>query len=172
MEKSIQTIALTQDDITKLKEKKIGNGCLFAVGIFFLAAGFLVYFILGLDLIILLIVAAVLLLLAAFIYFMKKKDTLIDKDIREGRKKILIAPIQNKHIKTSDVTSGRRKGEIDSKYSMTVNGKKYEMAEKDYLTIKEGEFLEIHEAPHSGIVVEGKWLKADGTSVELNFEDI
>lgn len=172
MEKSIQTVELTQADMEKLKKQKAGNGCLAVVSIFFLAAGFLVYFLSGLNPIVLLIVAAALLLLAAFIYFMKKKDSLIDKDLREGRKKIIIAPIENKDIKTSDVTSGRRKGEIDSKYSMTINGKKYEMAESDYLTIKKGEFLEIHEAPNSGVVISGNWLKQDGTAVELDLESI
>jgi len=171
MEKSIQTVELTQEDITKLKGSKAGNGCLFVL-IFFLVASVVVYILNIYSITILLPVIVVLLLLIAVAYYVKKKDSLIDKDLQEGQKKIIIAPIQNKNIKTSDVTTGRRKGEIDSKYSMTINGKKYEMSEGDYLTIKNGEFLEIHEAPHSGVVIKGSWLKEDGTSVELNFDEL
>ena len=93
--------------------------------------------------------------------FAKKQNTLIDQDILGGRKNIIIAPIQSKRIDSSEITHGREKGGISSKYYMTIKGREYDMTERQYLMIKVGEFMEIHEAPLSKTILKQRWLKED-----------
>ncbi|MGI8543199.1 MAG: hypothetical protein ACR2MD_06920, partial [Aridibacter sp.] len=96
----------------------------------------------------------------------------VTKDIAGGQKKIIIAPITNKRIKTSDITRGRNKGGINSEYFMTIAGRDYPMTEHKYLTIPVGEFMEIHLAPATKTVLRERWLKKDGTIEEDNEGEI
>ena len=79
-----------------------------------------------------------------------------------------MAPIESKRIESSEIKSGRRQGEIDSRYYMTIRGVEYDMNESEYLEIRQGEFIEIHVAPLSKTVLQQKWLRGDGTSQIIN----
>ena len=78
------------------------------------------------------------------------------------RKTIIVAPIQSKRVESSEITKGRDKGGVALKYFMTIRGTEYDMTEHRYLTIKEGEFMELHQAPNSKIIVRQRWLKENG----------
>ncbi|MDQ3798838.1 MAG: hypothetical protein M3384_05265 [Acidobacteriota bacterium] len=174
MTKSETLAELTADDITKLKGEKMGNGCLwvvavpaFLISLFFLFVSRWSYDYLTESILKLVAAAGIPLLLLIPLYkFIKKKDTEIDADIAGGQKKVIIAPITNKRIESSDITSGKEKGGISSKYFMTIAEKEYPMAERKYLMIPVGEFMEIHQAPNSGIILKERWLKQDGAVEE------
>lgn len=173
MTKSEEMVELTADDITKIKAEKMGYGCLWvvAVPVFLVFLFFLITFnwnyIFSTDSLLIIAVMVILFLILFALYkFIKKKDTEIDKDIIAGKKKIIIAPITNKRIESSDITRGRNKGGISSEYFMTIADIEYPMAERKYLMIPVGEFMEIHQAPTSKIIIKERWLKQDGTIKE------
>lgn len=103
-----------------------------------------------------------------YFMFRKKTNGLIDQDILAGRKNVITGPIESKRIDSSEITRGRRQGEISSKYYMTIRGIEYDMNESEYLDIRQGEFIELHIAPVSKTVLQQKWLKGDGTSEIIN----
>ena len=157
--------ALTADDIAKIKAEKMGNGCLWVVAVpafliflFFLFASRWSYDDLTKSVLTLVAAAGIPLLLLIPLYkFIKKKDAQIDKDIVGGRKKIIIASITNKRIDSSEITRGRNKGGISSNYFMTIGDIEYPMTERKYLLIPVGEFMEIHQAPASKIIIKEKF---------------
>lgn len=173
MEKSIQTALLTREEIQALEDEQLGAasyGVLIAV---FFGALVLLFFFFGAGIVTFSIGGLTAAAVAAFVFYQNGQNNLLKKDIIEGRKNVITAPIEKKDVKTSEITSGARQGEIESQYFMFVNGKKYKMHERDYLTIRKGEFVEIHEAPHSGIVLAGRWLRQTGEApVELDFEEV
>ncbi|CAN5819398.1 hypothetical protein BH20ACI4_BH20ACI4_17730 [soil metagenome] len=174
MTKSETSVALTADDINTLREKKIGNGCLWVVAV--PAALIFLFFVfmtnwsssyLNDSLLLLAAIAGISLVILYVVYkFTRKNDGEIAEDIRSGRKRVITAPITDKRIESSEITRGREKGGISSKYFMTVDGVEYPMTEHKYLTIRVGEFMEIHQAPVSKIIIREKWLKQDGTVEE------
>lgn len=161
---SEQQAMLSPEEVAKLQMNKAPIGCLIiliialviggaAVGIFFNSS--------------LVLVAAYVIISAAifigYFLFRKKTNSLIDQDISAARKNVIIAPIESKRIDASEITSGRRQGQIRSKYYMIVKGTEYEMNESAYLNIRQGEFIETHIAPKSQTILQQKWLQADGT---------
>lgn len=167
--------ALTAEDILKLKNEKMGNGCLWVTVV--PAVLLLMFVIYGASwsppqqatesaVIIAAAVIIPLLLIVPLYLFIRKKDSEIDADIIGGRKKVVVAPITGKRIESSEITRGREKGGISSECFMTVAGAEYPMLERKYLTIPVGEFMEMHLAPASKIVVRERWLKQDGTVEE------
>ena len=174
MTKSEELVELTADDIAKIKAEKMGNGCLWVAGVpAALISLFCLYsinwssdYFMQSIWIPAAVVIISFLLLTAIYKFVKNNDAKIDKDLTDGRKKVIIAPITNKRIKSSEITRGREKGGISSKYFMTIAGRDYPMTEHKYLTIPVGEFMEMHLAPTSKTVLQEKWLKKDGTVEE------
>ncbi len=53
---------------------------------------------------------------------------------------------------------------------MIIKGTEYEMNESAYLDILQGEFIETHIAPLSQIILQQKWLQADGTIQVITVE--
>lgn len=159
-----QIAELSPEDIAKLREERAGK--VIYGGLIFLTAALLIFAFLLANYLNSLIFMAIFILLAlsvsGFLFnFAKKMNTLIDQDILGGRKNIIIAPIQSKRIDSSEITHGREKGGISSKYYMTIKGREYDMTERRYLMIKVGEFMEIHEAPLSKTILKQRWLKED-----------
>lgn len=159
---------LTTDDIAKLKKENISWGCfwILAVPVFLIALWWVFIFtreyVSRFDNMLFgaLTIVGALILLAVY-KFIKGKSAKIDKDIAGRQKKIIVAPITNKRIKSSDITRGREKGGVSMKYFMTVAGRDYPMTEHKYLTIPVGEFMEIHLAPVSKTVLRERWLKQE-----------
>ncbi len=175
METSEKLAELTAEDIAKIKNESMGFGCLTAAAVPALLIVLAFSFVTGLDfgsvqavLLFGIVVGIPILLLILLYKFIKKKKKQVEKDLAGGQKKIIIAPITNKRIKSSDITSGRNKGGIESEYFMTIAGRDYPMTEHKYLKIPVGEFMEIHLAPASKIVLRERWLKKDGTFEEEN----
>ena len=160
---------LSAEDVAKLQTEKAPVGCLIILIVLLLMGGGAVGVFLNSSL----IWVAVYGLVAAAIFvgyfiFRKKTNGLIDQDIWAGRKDVIMAPIESKRIESSEIKSGRRQGEIDSRYYMTIRGVEYDMNESEYLEIRQGEFIEIHVAPLSKTVLQQKWLRGDGTSQIIN----
>lgn len=160
---------LSPEDVSKLQTEKAPVGCLIVLVIALLIVGAVVGVFLNSSPIWLagyaLVAAA---MFVGYFIFRKKTNGLIDQDIWAGRKDVIIAPIESKRIESSEVMRGRRQGQIDSKYFMTVGGIEYDMNESEYLEIRKGEFVEIHVAPLSKTVLQQKWLRAEGTSEIIN----
>jgi hypothetical protein len=174
MTKSEKLAPLTADDIVKIEAEKMGNGCLWVLTV---PASLIFLFFLGTSnwssvyltesaFILAATVFIPLLILIPLYKFIKKKDQQIARDIAGGQKKIIIAPITNKRIDSSEITRGRNKGGISSNYFMTVDDIEYPMTERKYLLIPVGEFMEIHQAPISKIILRERWLKQDGNVEE------
>lgn len=165
---SEQIAELTTDDIAKLKDEKLSYGCvIFLIAVLLIGGLFLAYIV---NLPIkgangLIIMGVYILLSIAIFWFsfttIKRKNELIDQDILGMKKKIIVAPIQSKRIESSEITTGRDKGGVELKYFMTIRGEEYDMTERRYLMIKVGEFMELHQAPNSKIIVRQIWLKED-----------
>lgn len=179
MTKSETSALLTAEDIAKITNERTGYGCLWITAIpGVLTVTFFLFFVdwsydpTSSALTVFATIGISLLILIPMYKFFKKRDGKIDKDVIGGQKKIIIAPIVNKRIKSSDITSGRNKGGIESKYFMTIAGRDYLMTEHTYLTIPVGEFMGIHLAPHSKTVLREKWLKKDGNVEEEIEEEI
>ena len=176
-----ETLApLTSDDIAKIKAEKMGNGCLWVVAVpallvflFFVIRFVWIYDYLTMSSVLTpaVILGISLLILFPLYNFIKKKDAQIARDIAAGQKKVIVAPITDKRIDSSEITSGRDKGGITSNYFMTVAGIEYPMSERKYLLIPVGEFMEIHQAPVSKIVLKEIWLKKDGTVEEDKIQE-
>lgn len=169
MTESEQSAMLLPEDLAKLQTNKAPFGCLVILIIFLLAGAVPVIIFLNFSLVWLagytLISAAI---FVGYFIFRKKTNGLIDQDIWTGQKSVIIAPIESKRIESSEVTSGRRQGQIDSKYYMTIRGIEYDMNESEYLEIRQGEFIEMQIAPMSKTILSQKWLRADGTSQIIN----
>jgi len=156
---------LSPDDVAKLQTNKAPVGCLIILIAALLLGGVMVGLFLDSSLVWLAGYALIsIAIFVGYFIFRKKTNGLIDQDIWAGRKNMIIAPIESKRIDSSEILSGRRKGEISSNYYMTIRSAEYEMNESDYLEIRQGEFIEIHIAPMSKTVLHQKWLRADGTS--------
>lgn len=169
MTESEQSAMLSPEDVAKLQTEKAPFGCM----IILIAALLIVVAMLAIfwNSSPVWLAAYVLVSSAVFVfYFIYRKRTngLIDQDIWTGRKNVIIAPIESKRIESSEITSGRRQGEISSKYYMTIRGTEYDMNESEYLKIRQGEFIEINVAPLSKTIIRQKWLRADGTSEIIN----
>lgn len=160
---------LGPEDVAKLQTEKVTLGCtiLLIFPLLIIGVGLAVFVNLWLPA--MAVYTLIALAIVAFYFFYRKKTNAeIDQDIITGRKNIIIAPIQDKRIASSEVKSGYRRGEIKSKYYMTIRGVEYPMNESDYLNIRVGEFLETHVAPLSKTVFLQKWLKEDGTSLTIS----
>ncbi|CAN5852304.1 hypothetical protein BH20ACI4_BH20ACI4_15710 [soil metagenome] len=178
MERNEKLAELTAEDITKIKHESMGFGCLTAVAVPALLILLAFSFVTGWNfspmqtvLVLAIFVGIPVLLLILLYKYIKKKKKQVEKDIAGGQKKIIIAPITNKRIKSSDITGGRNKGGIKSEYFMTIAGRDYPMTEHKYLKIPVGEFMEIHLAPATKTVLRERWLKKDGTFEEENEDD-
>lgn len=162
---------LSPEDVAKLQTEKAPIGCLIILIVLLLIGGAAVGMFLNSSLIWVagygLIAAAI---FVGYFIFRKKTNGQIDEDIWKGRKNVIIAPIESKRIESSEVMRGRRQGQIDSKYYMTIRGVEYDMNESEYLEIRQGEFVEIHLAPLSKTVLQQKWLRTDGTVQIINEE--
>ena len=180
MTQSETLIALTKDDVTKIKAQKMGNGCLWVVAVpalliflfFLFATNWNSDYLSESVWIFAAAIGISLLILIPLYKFLKKNDADIDKDIAGGRKKVIVAPITSKRIDSSEITRGREKGGITSNYFMTIAGIEYPMTERKYLLIPVGEFMELHQAPISKILLKEKWLKQDGTIEEDKDENL
>lgn len=182
MRQSENPAELTTDDIAKLNGERMGNGCLWVVAVpaLLVFLFFLYRFIffskwsydyVTSNVLTLAVIGGIPLLLLIPLYkFIKKKDGQINRDIAGRQKKIIISPITSKRIESSDITRGRQKGGIASEYFMTVSGIEYPMTEHKYLLIPVGEYMEIHEAPNSKIILKERWLKQDEIIEEVNNE--
>ena len=166
---SEQAAMLEPKDVAKLQTDKAPIGCLVILVVALMIGGAGVG--MFLDSSLLWVAGYAVIAAAIFVgYFIYRKKTngLIDQDIWKGRKNVIIAPIESKRIESSEVTSGRRQGQIDSKYHMTIRGVEYAMNESAYLEIRQGEFVEIQIAPLSKTILSQKWLRVDGTSQIIN----
>lgn len=164
MTESDQTAFLTPDDISALRSEKLGFGCLIILIVFLFIGGVILFLRFPLFLLSLLYVILSILLIGVYLLLKWSNNSDIEKDITGGKKRVIIAPIENKRIVSSEIRRGSRRGEITSKYYIKVKGREYPMSESAYLTIKAEEFVEIQEGPVSKQVIIQKWLKKDGTS--------
>jgi len=170
-----ETIAeLTAEDIAKLNEERITRGCLWVVAV--PAALIFLFFLFTLRWsyapwqsaqVLSITIIIPLLILVPLYLFIRNRDRQIDQDIIGGQKKIIIGPITDKRIESSEITSGRNKGGVSMKYFMTVAGVEYPMTEHKYSTIPIDDFMEIHVAPVSKTVLRERWLKQDGLVEEV-----
>ncbi len=164
-----ETIAeLTADEIAKLKEEKMSRGCFWVLTIPLLMAYLWCLLVFrwtlfgAAEVVFIAVMLGIPTLIVFAVYkFVKNKNLLIDNDIIGGKKKIIVAPITDKRVESSDITRGRDKGGISLEYFMTVAGLEYSMTEHKYLKIPVGEWMEIHLTPHSKTVVRERWLKQD-----------
>lgn len=178
MTKSENIAELTADDIIKLKKERISRGCFWILAIPLLLAYLWCLFmfrwkLFGMSEVIFIAVMLGIPTLIVFAVhkFVKNKNLLIENDIIGGKKKIIVAPITEKRIESSDITRGRDKGGISMEYFMKVADGEYPMTEHKYLKIPVGEWMEIHLTPHSKTVVRERWLKQEGKKeAEINYQ--
>ncbi|MBK7932074.1 MAG: hypothetical protein KA956_10675 [Pyrinomonadaceae bacterium] len=169
MTESEQQAMLTVEDVAALRAEKQPVGCLVTlIPVLLIAIVLLAFFVNPSPVWIAGYVVISLAVFALYFSFHMKTNRIIDQDIAVGRKNVIIAPIQDKRIESTESKSGRTRGEISSKYYMTIRGVEYSMSEPEYLQIRQGEFMEIHVAPLSKVVIAQKWLKADGSSVVIS----
>lgn len=79
-------------------------------------------------------------------------------DIREGQKKVIIAPMESQRERATERRFRKmgllgiffRNYEIEYKYFVKVKSKEYPVSMEAYYELKPGSFVEIHEGPHSG----------------------
>lgn len=160
---------LSPEDVAKLQTEKQPFGCLIILIAALLGVGGLLAMFLSSAPI--WIAAYVLAATAVFILYFnyrRRTNSLIDQDVWQGRKTIIVAPIESKRSESTEIKSGRRRGEMSLRYFMTVKGVEYKMNEPEYLEIRQGEFIELHIAPLSKAVISQRWLREDGTSVVIN----
>lgn len=170
--KPIETFALmTAEDIAKINSERISRGCLWIIAVPLALVFLFVLINVNAPLLLAAVGGVSLALVFAVHRFIKGKDTKINKDIADGQKKVIVAPITKKKIKSSEIRSGRNKGGVSMEYFMTVAGRDYPMTEHKYTKIPVGEMMEIHLAPASKVVLQEKWLKKDG-NVEEEKEEI
>ena len=175
MEAIDELIPLLEDDVKILQAKKNSNfyGC----GVFMIIISFglllLGYFNFGgsyLWLSIIVIVSVLFLIASLLAFWMGPiEDKKVALDIKEGKKRRIIAPIESKDIQAVQ-TKRRRTGlsvetrvalqAIDSysgpnlKYSMTVHGFNFALSEEQYLSsFRKGDFVEFYVAPNSNIIL-------------------
>lgn len=166
MTESLEIAELAPEDVTKLQEELGGKttyGCLIFITAILLILGFFLGNLLNSLMLMAIFLVVALAISGGIFYFLRQKNAQISEDIWRGRKNVIIAPIQSKRVDSSEITHGRNRGSISSKYFMTLRGKEYDMTERRYLTIKVGEFMELHVAPLSGTILKQRWLKEDGT---------
>lgn len=165
-----ELVPLTDADIKTLQEK-IGTpniGCAIFLLVVFLAmivgAFFLLFqiFLLG---IVLGAVALFVLLMAigAFTGGSKEKNEKLARDIQEGKKRHIIAPIEMKD--SVDVTPNKiplsvrqqvrnSYRELKLEYFMMVKGYKFDLTEEQFLAgARKGDLVEFYVAPHSGEIL-------------------
>lgn len=167
MTESEQSVLLSPDDVAVLRSQKVGLGCMFLIAAALIVGGILLTLRFPVPIVTIIYAIAALAFFVLLLIGKRVNNSEIEKDISGGKKTIIIAKIEDKRIESSEVKRGPRQGEINSKYFMKVKGREYPMGESAYLTIKEGEFVEIQEGPVSKKIISQKWLKSDGTSEPL-----
>jgi len=162
---------LAPDELALLNDKRFTSGCLSTASVVLVIALIPVLWVLIPDIInghtyaIVFLSGAIILvalLIYSFFWFKKVNNEPIDSDIRGGRKKVVVSPIESKRVDSTFNRHGNRgHGEVKMFYFMTVAGKEYKMPEEDYLKIRAGEFMEIHQAPNSGVIFRQEWIKKE-----------
>lgn len=175
METIDELVPIEEQDLNILQAKKNSNfyGC----GVFMIIISFglllLGYFNLGgsyLWLSIIVIISVLFLIASLLAFWMGPiEDKKVALDIKDGKKRRIIAPIESKDIQEVQ-TNKRRSGlsvetkvalqAIDSysgpnlKYSMTVHGFTFDLSEQQYLSsFRKGDFVEFYVAPNSNIIL-------------------
>jgi hypothetical protein len=82
-------------------------------------------------------------LLSAFLRILS-----LNKDIREGKKKILISRVESQRQDIRDVGS-RNNSQMSYTYLVKLHGKEMKVSEAQYYQCKSGQMVEIHLAPNS-----------------------
>lgn len=161
-----ETIAeLTAEDIAKLNKEKISRGCFWILAIPLLVAYLWCFAafkwenfgVTGVFLLAIIMGIPTFIVIAVY-KFVKNKNLLIEDDIIAGKKMIIVAPITDKHIESPNTTRGINSKRASTEYFMTVAENEYPMTEHKYYKIPVGEWMEIHLAPYSKIVVRERWL--------------
>ncbi len=169
MEAIDELVPLTAEDLKILEAKKTTNyfGCGVIMIIFFVVTALLAYvfFISSYLLLFVSAVVSVLFLLAGVMLIRAGPDD--DKkvvlDIQDGKKRRIVAPIESKDIievgqkRTGGTLSGQIANSyapLNLKYSMMVQGFKFELSEDQYLSgFRKGDFVEFFVAPNSQIIL-------------------
>lgn len=170
MEEIDELVPIDEADIKTLQSKITTSsfGCAAAAFVFFLitalaALFFLSITFLGTIVLGIISVCSLFLAIGSALPGSKEKNEQIALDIREGKKRRIVAPIEIKD--SSDVTSNKvaftvagqlsnANKELKFKYYMMVKGYKFDLTEKEFLAgARKGDFVEFYGAPHSGVAL-------------------
>lgn len=152
-----ELVPLSAEDIKLLERKKTTVGCLIillAVALMIIIA-IMLFFpnIVG-------VIASVLVLLIAvgLIFVARSSDNQIKLDLSEGKKRVIIAPIEKKDSQMIERKKHPRSTFSDYEYSykywIKVKGQTFYISEEQFLTsFRKGSFIEAHIAPHSKTIL-------------------
>jgi hypothetical protein len=160
-----ELVPLEKKDVEYLQAKKqrsefgCGVVCFVLAGLCSVAA----YSYFGSSYLLLIIpgILALVFLLIGLMMLVKTDDRNIVRDLQEGRKRRIVAPIEQKDIidKTRTAITMRRQVVQSTrgprlKYFMTAGGFRFNLTEEEYLTgAGKGDFVEFYVAPHSNLIL-------------------
>jgi len=88
-------------------------------------------------------------LIAFGFYFMRSEKRKADRDLADGRKRVLTAEVSRQFMKSYE--GSRRSGSgVSISYYVEIAGKEYRVTEEDYYKYKKGMPVEVHTTAYSG----------------------
>jgi hypothetical protein len=166
MSQSEQLVPLLPAEISQLKSKSrpaLGFSIITVIMLalfsyFVLSAWLAGSFIIGKGIVDLTMLVIVVIVGALIVMFKLKSRGPLKADIREGQKKVIIAPMESQRERSSERRFQPRgllgmfftNYGIDYKYFVKVKSKEYPVSMEAYYQLKPGSLVEIHEGPHSG----------------------
>jgi hypothetical protein len=155
---------LTEEDVKALELAK-STGCLIWVitPLFIaMAAAIAIY---SADYGVYLIAGVFALIMVAIAWSRKGKDNKIDRDLREGQKRVIVAPVESRAVnidmndpKLSSGTPLFIQNMKESKitgYSLDIAGRTYLVGREKYREFSKGDLAELNIAPHSRRLLSG-----------------
>lgn len=164
MEDSERLEALSAAETARLRAKRRSALLVFLTSpLLYLLFGALVIFIGSWLFIILYFLTATLTLLVALLGALLSLLSL-SRDIREGKKKILISRVESQRQDIRDV-GNRNNSQMSYTYLVKLRGKEMKVSEEQYYQCKPGQMVEIHLAPNSGEVFSLNVLKDSAPAI-------
>lgn len=168
MSENIQYVSLTQADYEKLKSEKTGiiTPLLLAALLGFVPGVAIFMFMRVVYCPLILIIFGGTMLLGGIVG--QGKDKKIKQDMAQGKKQIITAPISAQDIKVTEHTRRRNRSaaaevlteafdspttEMEYEFWIQVQNHRVVVSEEEYYKHKKGDLVEIHVAPHSGVIL-------------------
>lgn len=150
---------LTAKELESVRGGKTGNtGCFIIATVLIILIGGALVFMMTLGSLRLGSVAPVLVALVAaglivlLYYYTQSEKRKADRDLSEGRKRVLTAEVSNQFMKSYE-GSRRRGSRVSLSYYVEIAGKAYKVTEEDYYKYKKGMVVEVHTTPYGGTLL-------------------